>query len=177
MKIEFFLESTLMNELKTKSIDNIHVKDLIEELGICKGTFYKYYQDKYDLVVHVFENKFYRAVATEASWEKFVVGSMKVFRSAPDAVYNAFLSNDINSIAHYHKQRIKKLFLAERAANKLPVEGIEIEYAVNILTWLINETTLAWLKGGCAETEEEALAMIKRLMPYAIVEEKMTKAQ
>ena len=39
MKIEFFLENTLMDLLKDKSIDSIHVKDIIAELGICKGTF------------------------------------------------------------------------------------------------------------------------------------------
>lgn len=168
MKIEFFLENTLLDLLKTKSIDGIHVKDVISELGICKGTFYKYYQDKYDLVVHAFENKFYREVKDCASWENFVIGSLRAFRSAPDVVYNAFLSSDINSIAHYHQTRIKTLFLAERVEKKLPTEGVEIEYGVNILTWLINETTMVWLKGGCAEKEEDVLGMIKRLMPVVL---------
>lgn len=170
MKIEFFLENTLLDLLKTKSIDGIHVKDIIEELGICKGTFYKYYQDKYDLVVHAFENKFYKNLEPDGSWEKFVVGSMKEFRRMPGVVYNAFLSTDINSISLYHRARIKELFLAERSQKKLPCEGQEIEYAVNILTWLVNETMRVWLKNGCVETEESALEMIKRLMPYVLVE-------
>ncbi len=170
MKIEFFLENTLMNLLKVKSIDSIHVKDIIGELGICKGTFYKYYQDKYDLVVHVFENKFYHDLEGITSWEEFVTGSLSAFRTAPDIVYNAFLSSDINSIAHYHESRIKSLFLAGRAAKKLSVEGQEIEYGVNILTWLVNATMMVWLKGGCVEKEEDVLKMIKRLMPYAIYE-------
>ena len=80
MKIEFFLENTLLGLLKTKSIDNIHVKDIISELGICKGTFYKYYQDKYDLVVHVFENKFYRQLDGITTWDDFLVGSLAAFR-------------------------------------------------------------------------------------------------
>ena len=170
MKIEFFLENTLLNLLKTKSIDGIHVKDIIQELGICKGTFYKYYQDKYDLVVHAFENKFYCNVEDGGSWERFVVGSLRQFRSSPTVVYNAFLSTDINSISQYHQARIKALFLAERAANKLPCDGIEIEYAVNILTWLVNETMRVWLRNGCIETEEETLAMIKRMMPCVLVD-------
>lgn len=170
MKIEFFLENTLMELLKSKSIDSIHVKDIIAELGICKGTFYKYYQDKYDLVVHVFENKFYRDLEGVTSWEEFVVGSLFAFRRAPEVVYNAFLSSDINSIAHYHESRIKQLFLANREKKKLPTEGQEIEYAVDILTWLCNKTLMVWLKGGCTETEEYVLSMIKRLMPYNIYE-------
>lgn len=165
MKIEFFLESTLLELLKSKSIDSIHVKDIIKELGICKGTFYKYYQDKYDLVVHAFENKFYREIEGCTSWEEFVKGSLKAFRRAPETVYNAFLSHDINSIGNYHESRIKALFIEERTKRQLPVSGIEYEYAVNILTWLINQTTISWLKGGCVESEETALGMIKRLMP------------
>ncbi len=170
MKIEFFLENTLMDLLKEKSIDSIHVKDIIAELGICKGTFYKYYQDKYDLIVHVFESKFYREVNGVTSWEEFVKGSLTAFRRSPVIVYNAFLSNDINSIGFYHRARIKELFLAHAAEVEIAAEAQEIEYAVNILTWLINKTMMVWLKNGCTETEEEVLSMIKRLMPYILHE-------
>ncbi len=171
MKIEFFLENTLMDLLKEKSIDNIHVKDIIAELGICKGTFYKYYQDKYDLVLHVFENKFLHEVEGVTSWQEFIVGSLRTFRRSPEVVYNAFLSNDINSISNYYEARIKKLFLENRAAKKLNnSDGQEVEYAVNILTKLVKETVMVWLKGGCAEREEDVLAMIKRLMPHNIYE-------
>ncbi len=170
MKIEFFLENTLMDLLKTKSIDSIHVKDIIAELGICKGTFYKYYQDKYDLVVHVFENKFFHDLHAITSWEEFIIRSLTAFRRAPDIVYNAMLSGDINSIANYYERHIKKLFLAGRAERNLDVEGREIEYAVNILTRLVRETVMVWLKGGCVEAEEEVLAMIKHLMPYNVYE-------
>lgn len=170
MKIEFFLENTLLELLKTKSIDNIHVKDIISELGICKGTFYKYYQDKYDLVVHVFENKFYRELDGITAWDEFLTGSLAAFRRSPDVVYNAFLSNDINSIAHYHESKIKKLFLANRAERGLPVDGQDIEYAVNILTWLVKQTMMVWLKGGCTESEEDVLKMVKRLIPHNIYE-------
>lgn len=170
MKIEFFLENTLVDLLKEKSIDNIHVKDIIAELGICKGTFYKYYQDKYDLVVHVFENKFYHSLKNVTSWEEFLTGSLASFRTAPDVVYNAFQSQDINSIAKYHELRIKRLFLENRAARNLDTEGIEIEYAVGILTWLVNKTMMVWLKNGCTEAETEVLSMVKRMMPHNIYE-------
>ena len=50
MKIEYYIESALLQFLKTKPIDSIRVIDLIEEIGICKGTFYKYYKDKYHLL-------------------------------------------------------------------------------------------------------------------------------
>ena len=170
MKIEFFLENTLVDLLKEKSIDNIHVKDIIAELGICKGTFYKYYQDKYDLVVHVFENKFYHSLKNVTSWEEFLTGSLAAFRTAPEVVYNAFQSQDINSIAKYHELRIKRLFLENRAARNLDTEGIEIEYAVGILTWLVNKTMMVWLKNGCTEAETEVLSMVKRLMPHNIYE-------
>ncbi len=170
MKIEFFLGKTLMDLLKEKSIDSIHVKDLIGELGICKGTFYKYYQDKYDLVVHVFEEKFYRKVSA-STWEDFVTGCLSQFRRSPEIIYNAFLSNDINSIANYHRTRIKKIYLENRAERGLPAEGQEIEYAVNIFTWLVNETMMVWLKGGCVEDEKDVLAMIKCLMPHILYED------
>ena len=170
MKIEFFLENTLMDLLKDKSIYSIHVKDIIAELGICKGTFYKYYQDKYDLVVHVFDNKFFHQLDDVTSWQEFVLGSLKAFRRHPEVVYNALSSTDINSISHYYEARIKKLFLQNRAERKLDVEGQEIEYAVNILTRLVRETVMVWLKGGCVETEEDVLKMVKRLMPHNIYE-------
>lgn len=171
MKIEFFLENTLMDLLKVKSIDNIHVKDIIAELGICKGTFYKYYQDKYDLVIHVFENKFFHELDDVVSWQEFILGSLRNFRRSPEVVYNAFLSTDINSISRYYEARIKQLFLESHTEQKTAAEAQEIEYAVNILTRLVKETIMVWLKGGCIEKDEEVLTMIKRLMPHVIYED------
>ena len=82
MKIEYYIETTLLKFLKTKSIDSIRVIDLRDEIGICKGTFYKYYQDKYHLMICSFENYFYNDILNGAdNWESFVESSLKIGRA------------------------------------------------------------------------------------------------
>ena len=165
MKIEYYIETALFKFLKTKPIDSIRVIDLIDEIGICKGTFYKYYQDKYQLLICSFQNYYYNDILKGAdTWEKFVDRSLNSFKSSPAVIINAFDSLDINSLRSYHEQLMRKYFF---------VEGQEetdeyYEFSADVFTHYATNIILEWLKGKCSETNGQILDKMKAIMPVTL---------
>lgn len=165
MKIEYYIETALFKFLKTKPIDCIRVIDLIEETGICKGTFYKYYQDKYQLLIRSFKNYYYNDILKDAdSWEKFVERSLNAFKSNPAVIINAFDSLDINSLRTYHEQLLRGYFFK---GNREEADEY-YEFSADVFTHYVTNIILDWLKGKCAETNKQVINKMKAIMPVAL---------
>lgn len=165
MKIEYYIETTLLKFLKTKTIDSIRVIDLIDEIGICKGTFYKYYQDKYQLLIRSFQNYYYDDILKGAdSWESFVTRSLNSFKSSPSVILNAFNSQDINSLRSYHEQLMRRYFFNGAGVE----EGEFYGYSVDVFTHYVTDIIMDWLKSKCAESNAEMIRKMKAIMPVTL---------
>ena len=47
----------LKNLLKTKNLDRIRIKEITDEVGLMRPTFYNYFQDKYEVVEYIFTHE------------------------------------------------------------------------------------------------------------------------
>ena len=47
----------LKNLLKTKDLDKIRIKEITDEVGLMRPTFYNYFQDKYEVVEYIFTHE------------------------------------------------------------------------------------------------------------------------
>ena len=114
MKIERFLEDTIIKLLHNKSITDIRVSELIDDIGICKGTFYKYYCDKYDLLEHAFDTYYFNDIKNKAtdldSFIHLLIGTAVKNRAV---FINAYRSEDINSVRLYTCKLVQKYVEAD----------------------------------------------------------------
>ena len=165
MKIEYYIETTLLRFLKTKSIDSIRVIDLIDEIGICKGTFYKYYQDKYHLMICSFENYFYNDILNGAdNWESFVESSLTSFKNSPAVILNAFDSHDINSLRSYHEKLLIKYLVIGNVTDNEEYYG----YSAEVFAHYVTDIIVNWLKEKCTESDKRLIERMKAIMPVTL---------
>ena len=47
----------LKNLLRTKDLDRIRIKEITDEVGLMRPTFYNYFQDKYEVVEYIFTHE------------------------------------------------------------------------------------------------------------------------
>ena len=47
----------LKNLLKTKNLDRIRIKEITDEVGLMRPTFYNYFQDKYEVIEYIFTHE------------------------------------------------------------------------------------------------------------------------
>jgi AcrR family transcriptional regulator len=169
MKIQQYLESTLLKLLQQKSIDNLRVTDIIDEMGISKGTFYKYYQDKYDLLRNTFNHYFYEEATNGCKEPKeFMENCMKSFRRMPSAVYNAFCSEDVNSIRNYHEQKYRAFVEEYYTKNGFDPHYVYTQYALDFYVSNVSEILLRWLKNGCKQSDEEMSTFFYCILPVSL---------
>lgn len=165
MNAKKYIEDALVTLLRKKSIDKIKVSEVIREVEICKGTFYKYYCDKYELLQSCFDNRVYGALEKCENWEEFVLGVLDAFSKMPEATLNAFDSSDVNSIRIYHEDKMVGYLskgMDMQAASKTCLMSMKICASA------FTDIMLRWLRGGMKESKEEIISYMRAAMPNSI---------
>lgn len=173
MKIDVYLEKAMLNLLETKPIDRIYVVEIIREVGTCKGTFYKYFRDKYDLICRCFDHYIYGDILqTSETWEEMILSLLGVFRQHAQVILHSFMSEDANSVRHYHEQILSGFLTHERAERGLKTEGKVYEYALRMYAAHVTGLTVSWLEEGCTTKAEELVELMRATMPVALCEDR-----
>lgn len=168
MKTEKFIEAALMEQLRDKSIDRIKVSDILRDVGICKCTFYRYYRDKYELLVSAFRHRYYDAILAEAeTWEQFVAACLNAFEKDGAVVLNAFDSNDVNSLRFYHEELIYSFLDKAMAQRALPVDKPG-KFSMRLCASCYTSEMLRWLAGEKTEDAAEMVRLMGAALPQAI---------
>ena len=169
MNMKKHFEQGMLSLLERKSIDSITVSEIIEEVGSCKGTFYKHYIDKYHLCCQSLQNYIYCDISKETeSWEEFVLQCLSAFEKHDKVILHAFDSEDINSAKNYYKQLLAEFFVKEYAGGEENSSLTVNSLAINLYCTNVTELTIKWLAGGCKEKKEEVLRIIRAVMPQAV---------
>ena len=169
MNTKKYIETTLIGLLKRKSIDRIKVNEIIREVGTCKGTFYKYYKDKYELLVSCFNSNFYsEIIASTDSWDDFLYKCLAKFEKEPAVILNSFNSTDVNSVRYYHEELISSYLenslgqADSHSVNKLN------KFATKMCATNYTDIILRWLSDGMEESKEDLIMYMKAALPQAI---------
>ena len=164
MKIEQFLQTTLYNNLKKKQVDEIRVAALIEELGICKATFYKYYCDKYDLLAKTFDRICFDELCDKSKdFDEFIANSIAAFAAIPQTVFkNAFNSKDYNSLPRHYALITYKMLEKQY---KPKIKTAEERYAAQRFAESVSRTLIEGVQTELPFKKEDLSGIIKRLTP------------
>lgn len=169
MHTKKYIENALVELLKTKSIDKIKVNEIIDQVGSCKGTFYKYYQDKYSLLTSYYVENLYTSVEkSTASAEEFMEACLQFFQKQPMVTFNSFQSDDVNAVKAYHEKAfIKKLQQTYR------VDGVDddahrTKTIMKLFAKNCSEVLLSWLASGAKTPRAQVLHMMACLLPRSL---------
>lgn len=94
MITEMAIVSAMKQLMQFKSFNNISIKDIINECGVSRKTFYYHFRDKYDVVNWLFKTDIFDTVLDSTTLENWADGSLKLCQY----IYNnkAFYTNAIN---------------------------------------------------------------------------------
>ena len=94
MITEMAIVNAMKQLMKFKSFNNISIKDIINECGVSRKTFYYHFRDKYDVVNWLFKTDIVDSVLDSTTLENWADGSLKLCQY----IYNnkTFYTNAIN---------------------------------------------------------------------------------
>ncbi len=165
MNTERFLEKALLEMLKTRTVTQIFVVDLLKEVGICKATFYKHFCDKYDLLQRCFQNAYYGEVLAHAeNFEQFVSLSLAAFRKSPKVVLHAMPPEDPSGLFVYHSELLCGFLRKECSVR----ESEERERLIRVYARTVTEVTVDWLSAPRLTAVEEVVRLVRALYPVGL---------
>lgn len=152
---------TFGNLLQVKSFDKITIKDIVEECGINRNTFYYYYKDIYDLMEDVLLTETKKVLDTQESNH-----TLEEFQ-----LISTFITNYKTAITHIYYSKSRDIFVSylftvsemiiDNYINCLPsVKNISMKnkkfvcdfYRFSLVGMVIN-----WIKNGMEEDSQQIL--------------------
>ncbi len=150
-----------LNEFSRTRFESSKVSNIIKEAGIPRGSFYQYFEDKFDLYLYIFDEIGKRKMAyigdiqskiQEMSlfdlWEElYITGAKfamenprlvditKFLLSSKDQVYNKLMGNNLKLAVDYYVQMIevnKKNGLIRESVDSVTLATMMIETTTNV---------------------------------------------
>lgn len=161
--------SSLIKLLNEKPLDKITVKDIVEDCGINRNTFYYHYHDIYDLLKDIFSIETEKALelaGTQSSWQEGFLYSAQFILQNKRAVYHVYSSIERDQLERYMysiAETIMINFVRSQAegldASEEDIKLLAVFYK-HAVVGLYNE----WLQRGLKGNPEEVILRIGRLL-------------
>lgn len=152
------IEKAFIELIQTREIQEIAVADIIRMTGLNRSTFYANYLDIYDLADKIRKKleEDFSSMFTEASDDNEQNGSLKMFRH----IYE----NQIFYKTYFKLQYDESQKISIYDRNVAIRYGLEenIEYHIEFFRHGLNAIIKMWLAGGCRETPEQMVDILKR---------------
>lgn len=175
MSVKINLETTLLALLESEGIEDISVRQIVKSAAAGKSTFYKYYQDKYSLLISAYERFVYGLPAgasltsTYSSADEFLMGTLKNYLRYSAATLNAFKSDNVRSLKAYHNANFSALVARQYLG--VPLSGAD-PISAEVISLYAQTVSLAirdWLsKNPREEGLPTFVGLIKQLLPVRL---------
>lgn len=146
----------LVNEMP---FDKITVKDIVEDCGVNRNTFYYHYQDIYALVREIFEAETAKVLESTFeydSWqEAFLQGTVFALENRRGIyhIYNSMKRKEIEDYLYTVTGKIMADFVKKQAAG-MHVKEEDIHLIAHFYECALVGMVLRWLDGGMKDDPE-----------------------
>jgi AcrR family transcriptional regulator len=179
IKTKKILFDTLIKLMKQKNFERIKISDICEEALINRSTFYAHYEDKYDLLMDLFEEQTLTVLKelnvneNKSVSKKYLMDLLSIIINHIDEnkeIYNAILVNNRNGILiDFLIDATERDFLQRiKNNNKVVISNIPIDTIVKFYAGGLINIGISWLTEKEKYTKEEILSYIDKLIPEKI---------
>ena len=138
--------------LAKRGLDKITVKDVVEDCGVNRQTFYYYFHDLYELLDWVFQDTADMLLWDQMDYDDWTLGVqtlMEYLRREQVLVLNAYHSVSHEMVADYLKKRLRPyiLRLVQTQAKGLehPAREEDVEFLTDIYTLTAAGIIMEWI--------------------------------
>lgn len=171
MRTEKYLQDSLGGLLNKKSIEKIRINDIIESVGACKGTFYRYYQDKYQLLTSYFKTYLYDSVVSEChSALDFLTTCLEFFKANSKVFVNSFCSTDDSGVRVYHEKLLFEYFLKELVLPEKEEDALFIKNILRLYASNCTEIMLYWASKAPHKPISAVLYFMEQAKPLVLLD-------
>lgn len=164
---------SFMRLLNQRPLDKITVKDIVEDCGVNRNTFYYHYQDIYALLREIFEKEVAKVIRDNPlhdSWQEGFIQSTRFALENKRAVYHIYNSVQRQLLEQYLFQvtdQVMQTFV-EMQAEGLDAAAEDIRYIVVFYKHAVVGVILEWLERGMKDEPEHIIRRMGQLFQGSI---------
>lgn len=163
------LAASLMKLLKGRSLDNITVKDIVEDCEVNRQTFYYHFQDIYDLLFWVFQAEADRVIGQRKDTETWSEGFLRAFQYVQEnraMILHVFRSSGRSHLDDYLYGMVRRLLLdvVEENCYGLNVPEEDQRFLSEFYKYAFVGMMLDWIAHDMKGDPEELVDKTARLM-------------
>lgn len=174
--IKLAIVSSFIKLLEARRFEKVTVKDIVEDCGVTRNTFYNYFEDTYDIVDYLLQEQMRKMVQPP--------GELTLYSMLSELTELAYSNRKI--IYHlYHSPKQPELLrcfdkgmelmvrhLVDRAIGEKTVEDSDRVLIVDVMRHAANGMLQQWVESGMEESMEGKIhrleLLFERTVPYAI---------
>ena len=150
--MKYALAQSLKKLLSTRKLDKITVKDIAEDCGVNRQTFYYYFRDIYDLLEWNFcdaTERLIRSGLDHGDWRSGVKAVTEYLQENRTLVWNAYHSISHESVSEFLKRTLRPHILS---AVREEAKGLEwepcqenVDFVADIFTLTAAGIVMEWI--------------------------------
>lgn len=163
------LAESLKKLMNKRSFDKITVKDIVEDCGVNRQTFYYHFHDIYDLVEWIFEDAAETAVRDRLDYSDWTTGLETLMQFMQDnrvLILNAYHSINNEVVRRYIQNRLRPYCRAvaehQAAGMSTPAPEEDLAFVTGVMTLAVTGLIMEWI-GQQMKTTDATLRMVEKL--------------
>lgn len=167
---KYIFAQSIKELMEKQSLDKITVTDIVKRSGMTRQTFYRNFQDKYDLVNWYFEklaDKSFRQIGNSSTLREGLIKKFSFLLNDRVFFMQAFRSKDYNNVENYDYQCILDFYssIIEKKIGKIPHD---IMFLLKMYCHGSITMTVEWAVGGMKETPDEMADLLIAALPVKL---------
>lgn len=162
------IKDSFVKLLNNRPLDKITVKDIVEDCGINRNTFYYYYQDIYALLEDIFETEAKTTMDAHKeydSWQEGIIQSTAFALQNKKAIYHIYNSINRDKLERYLYSISKDLMIrfVQQQAQGLSVSEEDIRLVAVFYKHAVVGIIMEWLQRGMKDEPETVIRRLGQL--------------
>ena len=159
------LAGSLKKLLQKKLLEDITVKELVEDCQVNRQTFYYHFQDIYDLLQWFLEHETEQLLQDTADWREALLAALRYIQAQHMVIYHIYRSGDRDHLpdAPFHclARAVVRLCLPAPQGEPAPADG-DLQFLLDFYMYALSGVMAQWFAGDMREPPEE---LADRLSP------------
>ncbi len=163
------IKEAFMTLLNKKPFDKITVKEIVEECGINRNTFYYHYEDIYDLLQSVLDDEVQAAMQSVdgfTSWENGFLKAAEFALQNKQAIYHVYRSVERDVLERYLysvAEFVMSKAIEQQTADLDPAPT-DLELMVTFYKYALAGIVIEWLSHGMKNSPEQSILRLGELL-------------
>lgn len=170
-KTKLVLAESMKQLMQKMPLEKISVSDIVERADIGRNTFYYHFQDKYDLVIWIFQSESAALFAdgiAQGNWYDAVERLEQYLQQNREFYCNALAYDGQNSLREYLFELFKEMtvqqILEQETAGGAELQTRDLEFAAEFFASAMQGLLVRWAKEGMKSPPQSYRDSVNRVL-------------